>query len=155
MRLYEKSGFVRWRRPVGYEASGLDPVPADVEKTGIAEYAAGVARHGELGLPRQLMAATVGAATLPVTAFRGGAGVALLVAATEVLTLRGIVVDSAHRRQGHARRLLRGLAARFPGRRWVVPAIVPETLADEWFLSNGFQHAAISQFEMARGLHGG
>ncbi len=50
---------------------------------------------------------------------------------------------------GHARRLLGGLAARFPGRRWVVPAMVPEELAADFFLSNGFRPAAISQLEMA------
>ncbi len=71
-----------------------------------------------------------------------------------MLTLRGIVVDLSCRGQGLARRLLGGIAARFPGRRWVVPAIVPEGLANEFFFRSGFRQATISQFEMVYGLSG-
>ena len=155
VRLYEKSGFVALRRLVGYEAPDIVPLPAALEAASIAEYAAAVARHGEPDLPWQLTAATSGAATLPAVAFRCGHATALLVVTPDVLTLRGIVVDSSCRRQGHARRLLGGLAVRFPGRRWVVPAIVPDGLATEFFLSNGLRHATISQLEMTHGLHGG
>ncbi len=154
VRLYEKSGFVTLRRLVGYEAPHIAPLPAALEKASIAEYAATVAGHGEPDLPWQLTAATSGAATLPAVAFRCGQAIALLVVTPDVLTLRGIVVDSSCRGRGDARRLLGGLAARFPDRRWVVPAIVPEGLATEFFLRSGFRQATISQFEMVHGLHG-
>ena len=134
VRLYEKSGFVALRRLVGYEASHIVPLPAALEEASIAEYAAAVARHGEPSLPWQLAAATSGGVTLPAVAFRSGQAVAVVVVTPDVLALRGIVVDSSCRRQGHARRLLGGLATRFPGRRWVVPAIVPVGLADDFFL---------------------
>lgn len=154
VRLYEKSGFVISRRLVGYEASRIEPERAELEEVSIAEYAASVSTHGEPDLPWQLTAATCGAATLPSVAIRSGEAIALLVVTADTVIVRGIVVASSCRRQGHARRLLRGLAARFPDRRWVVPAIVPESLAAEFFLSNGFRRAAISQFEMAHRLHG-
>ena len=143
------------RRLVGYEAPSLTPISAASEEVSIAEYAAAVATHGEPNLPWQLTAATSNAATLPAIAFRCGQAMVLLVVTPDAVTLRGIVVDSSWRRQGHARRLLGGLANRFPGRRWVVPAIVPAELASEFFLSNGFRHAAISQLEMAHDLGGG
>ena len=70
------------------------------------------------------------------------------------MTLSALVVPRAHRRQGWGTRMLRALAAAFPGRPRQVVAIVPEELAPEFFARAGWERQAISQFEMRLELGG-
>ena len=44
------------------------------------------------------------------------------------------------------------LAHEFPGRQFMVPAVVPEGLADGFMLGNGSQHGERSQWEMGCSL---
>lgn len=150
--LYERCGFVPSRRLIGYEATHIDHTSSPLEEVDIAEFAAAVARHGNAGLPWQLAPATLGAVTRPSMAFRLDKAHALVTPTAEVVTLRGVVVESRYRRRGNARSLVRGIANQFVGRRWLVPALVPETLADGFLPSLGFERGNISQLEMVRDL---
>lgn len=149
--LYQKSGFAIKRRLVGYECADLTGVSSDLlEETSISQVADAVAKHGDDHLPWQLAVATLAAFTPPWLAFRLGPALALVNVGTENVTLRALVVATGHRRHGHGKALLGALAARYPGRRWVVPAMVPEELAARFFVSSGFALSPLSQFEMIR-----
>ncbi|MFP2912925.1 GNAT family N-acetyltransferase, partial [Pyxidicoccus sp. 3LFB2] len=58
-------------------------------------------------------------------------------------------VEPEARGQGAGRRLLRALAAAWPGKPLAVGAIVPEGLCDGFFLGAGFAYPALSQLELA------
>ena len=151
VRLYLKSGFTIKRRLVGYECANLSGTKNDsLEEIGIPQVADAVAKHGDGDPPWQLAAPTLAAFTPPSLAFRLGPAFALVNVGAEVVTLRSLVVTTGMRRQGHGKTLLRALAARFPGRRWAVPALVPEKLADHFFAASSFTPSALSQFEMVR-----
>lgn len=152
VRLYEKHGFVKTGRLVGYEADSLSGFPVDLQEISISEVVAKIAHAGDAYLPWQLQAATLAGAVRPTRAFRSGRASGLVVVQPEIIILRALVVPPEARRQGEGTRFLQALAHKFPERRFVVPALVPEVLADSFMLRNGFQHSELSQFEMVCSL---
>jgi len=79
-----------------------------------------------------------------------GAAVAVLGdVSAPTLALRAFAVSPEARGQGAGRRLLRALAAAWPGKPPVVSAIVPEGLCDRFFLGAGVAYPAFSQLELA------
>ena len=60
-----------------------------------------------------------------------------------------VLVPHALRRQGWGLRVIRALCARYPGRRWRIPARFPENLAPEFFERAGLERLELSQLEMA------
>ena len=145
LKLYERLGFQRVRRLVGFvgtptlEIATLEEVePVDC------------ARLLPEGLPWQLSPSTVAGLALPSRAFRLGPAVAVVGdVSAPTLMVRAFAVESGARGKGAGRRLLRALAAAHPGKSLAVSAIVPEGLCDRFFLGAGFTTAAISQFEFA------
>ena len=152
VRLYEKFGFVKTRQLVGYEASSMPGKLADLREIAVSDVVAAIGRAGDTDLPWQFQAATLAAVTRPTRAFRAGRACGLVMVQPEVMVLRALIVPLEAGRQGEGTRLLQALAQEFPGRRLVVPAIVPEALADDFMLKNGFQHSELSQWEMACSL---
>jgi ribosomal protein S18 acetylase RimI-like enzyme len=152
VQLYKSLGFRVARRLVGYrwEPAPLDG-PADAPREiDPLELARVVQREGEPGLPWMLAAETVSAATAPARAFALEDRAYALIANpdAETLSLSALVVPRAHRRQGHGMRMLRALAAAFPGKPMQAVAIVPDDLAPEFFGRAGWERQGISQFEM-------
>lgn len=123
----------------------IDPIDA----------ARAVLRDGEPGLPWLLAGETLAGAAPPVRAFALGQDAFAAVSVPDDdgdFRLLGIVVPQSARRRGHASRLLRAIADAFPGRRWVVPAIVPEGFAAPFFARLGWERSPLAQFEMALDL---
>lgn len=153
--LYERTGFQVRRRLVGWEGTPPEHF-APLEEVPLSTALAVVLRDGEPGLPWQLAPETLAGLTAPVRAFRLGAAVAVVLeTGPQDVLLRTLVVAGEKRRRGEGSRLLRALAARLPGRRWKVPAIVPEQLGAAFFAANGLRRQPLTQLEMAYGLSGG
>lgn len=156
--LYQALGFRSLRRLVGYRWMPGEDVRAD-EADGLAEVDPAEAARAawawaEPGLPWMLAPETLAASAPPAAAFALGGRAWAVVAnpAAETLTLLGLVVAAEHRRQGWGTRMARALAARFPGRPWSIPAIVPEELAPGFFARGGWERQEITQWEMALDL---
>ena len=76
----------------------------------------------------------------------------LVVVQPETVVVQAVIVPLDARRQGEGTRFLQVLAHQFPGRQLMVPAVVPEALADGFMLGNGSQHGERSQWEMGCSL---
>lgn len=152
VKLYESLGFQKMRRLVGYR---WNPAPLDgpadpLREIDPLELARIAHREGEPDLPWMLAAETLSAATAPARAYALHDRAFALIGnpEAETLAIATLVVPRAHRRQGWGSRMLRALAAAFPGRPMQAVAIIPEELAPEFFARAGWERGAISQFEM-------
>ena len=67
--------------------------------------------------------------------------------------LRGLFVGGGARKQGQAARMVRSLAALYPGRKWVVPQLCPEEYGG-FFEQMGLQRAPLHQVQMLCELQG-
>ncbi|MCY1077347.1 GNAT family N-acetyltransferase [Archangium lansingense] len=150
--LYERTGFQVRRRLVGWEGTPPEH-SAPVEEIPLSTALAAMLRDGEPGLPWQLAPETLAGLTAPTRAFRLGEAVAVILeAGPQDVLLRSLVVAGEKRRQGEGSRLVRAIAAQLPGRRWRVPAIVPEQLGADFFAAMGLRRQALTQLEMEYGL---
>lgn len=158
-RLYERLGFrvartligYRWE-PAGSEA-GAEPAPSS---TGLAEtdpvrFARRLAAETEESEPPwQLAPETLAAAVPPRRVYTLGPASALVSVTGEAGTVIAVHTDPPARRQGHGRALLAALRDAFPGRRWAVPAIVPEAAGAPFFAATGWVRDELAQYEMVR-----
>lgn len=158
VKLYKSLGFRVSRRLVGYR---WEPVPLEgpagaLREIDPLELARVAGREGEPELPWMLAAETLSAATAPARAFalEDRAFALILNPDAETLSLSALVVPRAHRRRGWGTRMLRALAAAFPGKAMQAVAIVPDDLAPEFFARAGWERQGISQFEMRLDLGG-
>ena len=157
MRLYKSLGFRMSRRLIGYRWEPEGQVKGDaLREIDPSTVSRMVHRDGEPGLPWMLCAETLAAATSPAQAFALREHAYALVAnpGAETMTLSALVVPRAQRRRGWGTRMLRGLAAAFPGKPWQAVAIVPEDLAPDFFARVGWERQGISQYEMRLDLAG-
>lgn len=156
VRLYEKCGFAKVRRLVGFDGPAA-PVPAEsavlaLEEIDIRELANVVARHGLADLPWQVSAETLAQQGPPSRAYRcGGSWVLISDPNAAVVAVRALLTEPAARGQGSAARTLRAVMERWPGRQWRVAALMPEEMAPA-FGEAGFTRAALSQWQMTRAL---
>jgi ribosomal protein S18 acetylase RimI-like enzyme len=151
MALYTKVGFRPIRRLVGFRwQPSPGPAPDAVTETDPLEIARAVCREGEENLPWMLSAETLAGAVPPLRAYRLEDRAFALTGdpKAENLALTALVVPRAHRRQGWGSRMLNALAARHPGRPWLISPVVPEDLAPGFFTRPGWDRNAISQWEM-------
>jgi ribosomal protein S18 acetylase RimI-like enzyme len=154
VRLYQSAGFVTVRRLVGYRAEALDAVEnSSLEMVDPVAVAEAVLRDGVEKLPWQIAPQALAALSPPHQAFRLGAAFAIVTNPSDVaITIRALVVDSAARRQGWGTRLLRALSARFPGRTWRTPLLVPEEIPHSFFARLDFRREPLTQVQMAYNL---
>jgi hypothetical protein len=71
-----------------------------------------------------------------------------------VVRLVALLVPATKRRQGWGTRMLHALAAHDGAATVLVPQLVPETLAPEFFAATGWERDPLDQFEMAMDLTG-
>jgi ribosomal protein S18 acetylase RimI-like enzyme len=157
VKLYEGLGFKPVRRLVGYhrDPGGATPEVTDtLHKLDPLDFARVVAREGEPGLPWMLAAETLSGAVSPALAFHLDHRAYALIGDPEanVMPLVAFVVPRAHRRKGWGTRLMQALFARYPGRAWSIPQIVPEELAPAFFVQCGWTRMDTNQLEMVLDL---
>ena len=153
VKLYEKVGFTKMRRLVGYKLENPQ-VESDVEleEIDIRELARLVAYHGLKDLPWQLSGASIMQHTPPSRAFRINDAYCLITnpEATDV-AISSILVKTRSRGAGLSAVLLRALFAKFPNKVWHVSPIYPEEMGFI-FEHVGMEHETLSQWQMSRVL---
>ena len=153
VKLYEKVGFTKIRRLVGYKLENPQ-VESDVEleEIDIRELARMVTYHGMKDLPWQLSGTTIMQHTPPARAFRLNDAYCLISnpEATDV-AISSVLVKSRSRGAGLSAVLMRALFAKFPGKIWHVSPIYPEEMGFI-FEHVGMQRESLSQWQMSRAL---
>ena len=152
--LYEGSGFTAVRRLVGWDCAKPEAEAAALEELDPAHFAREVALSPPRLLPWQLEPATLTAPPRTARCFtlEGKSFVYVAAATDEAVGIRGLYTAPDERRKGHARRLLRGLAAQFPGRAFAIPRLIPEGMSREFFAAAGFAPNDLAQLEMSLDL---
>ena len=153
VKLYEKVGFTKIRRLVGYKLENPQ-VESDeeLEELDIRELARLVTYHGLKDLPWQLSGATIMQHTPPSRAFHINDAYCLITnpEATDV-AISSVLVKTRSRGAGLSAVLLRALFAKFPGKVWHVSAIYPEEMGFI-FEHVGMERETLSQWQMSRAL---
>jgi ribosomal protein S18 acetylase RimI-like enzyme len=157
VNLYTGLGFSPLRRLVGYDRrpDAAAPEASDtLSELDPLDFARVAAREGEPGLPWMLAAETLSGMVSPARAYHLDHHAYVLIGdpEAEVMTLTALVVPRADRRKGWGTRLMRALYAAFAGRRWTIPATVPEDLAPSFFTRCGWELQDTNQLEMVLDL---
>lgn len=147
VHLYEKHGFTKIRRLLGFKAER----PSGNEDANLQTYDQAlildmIRAHALPDLPWQLDAETL---QFGVSfGHRLGDALALISnPGAEHISFRSLLVPAQARRQGQAVRLLNALFAKYPDKIWLVPAIFPEEMSST-FLRAGMQPDTLSQWQM-------
>ncbi len=149
VRLYEKCGFQKMRRLVGFTGQPkISDTNLALEQIDVHEVARVLITHGTDDLPWQLSGESLVTNGPPNIAYRAGASyIALSNPDAPMIVVRAIVTLPDARRQGHATQLLRTVMARHPEKTWRVSATFPEELSG-LFEKIGMVRDALSQWQM-------
>ena len=153
VKLYEKVGFTKIRRLVGYKLENPQAESeVDIEEIDIRELARTVTYHGLKDLPWQLSGTTIMQYTPPARAFRLNDAYCLISnpEATDI-AIHSVLVKARSRGAGLSAVLMRALFTRFPGKVWHVSPIYPEELGFI-FEHVGMTRESLSQWQMSRTL---
>lgn len=147
IRLYERHGFIRLRRLLGFKANRPPgSAHASLQKCNQKLVLDMIHTHGLHDLPWQLDAKTLHLVTS--FGYRLGDAYALISSpGAENISLRSLVVPTQSRGQGQATRLIGALFARYPNKVWQVPAIFPEEMSST-FMRAGMHPEKLSQWQM-------
>ena len=154
IRLYERSGFRRVRRLLGFDLSRPHPEPSntELEEIDVREAARRVTRDGSPDLPWQISGETLALTGPPSRAFQlDGACATISDPSAPRIAIRSLLVAPDRRGERRAVALLRALFSRFPEKDWTVPPLCPEEFSKP-LLSVGFQRGSLSQIQMDRRL---
>jgi len=151
--LYESAGFRRLRRLLSFELDNADGgIAAEPHPINIADVARIMAAYGPRDLPWQVRAETLARLVPPASAFALDSAYAVVSdPAHDPIRISAVVTEAGARRLGRATALIRGLMARYPERRWFVPALCPEETGG-LFTRLGFRRSALSQYQMVLDL---
>lgn len=156
LRLYRRAGFVTTRRLVGWRAGALAPEAHPIVEIDPAELGRALARSDDGRLPWQLAPESLAALTAPMRGWTidGSAFAAGSVLEHEV-SVRAVFTRPERRREGHAARLVRGLAATFAPLPLAMAPLAPEALGAELAAHLGVVPHELVQVEMAFPLAAG
>jgi GNAT superfamily N-acetyltransferase len=161
VKLYEKVGFKKMRRLVGYKLdTSIAPAAGDgglskqkdLEEIDIRELARMVTYHGMKDLPWQLSGTSVMQYTPPSRAFRLNDAYCLIGnPEANDIAIHSVLVKTRSRGAGLSAVLMRALFARFPNKVWHVSPIYPEEMGFI-FEHVGMTREPLSQWQMSRAL---
>ncbi len=155
VKLYEKVGFAKIRRLVGYKLenpqadSAAPNAKEELEEIDIRDLARQVTYHGLKDLPWQLSGATIMHHTPPSRAYRLNDAYCLI-SNPEALdvSISSVLVKARSRGAGLSAVLMRALFARFPNKVWRVSPIFPEEMG-VIFEQVGMTRETLSQWQMS------
>lgn len=158
VKLYEKVGFKKLRRLVGYKLdtntapAGDGVLSKDIEEIDIRELARTVTYHGMKDLPWQLSGTTIMQHTPPSRAFRLNDAYCLISNPESTdIAIQSVLVKARSRGAGLSAVLMRALFAKFPNKIWHVSPIYPEEMGFI-FEHVGMTRESLSQWQMSRSL---
>ena len=148
IRLYEKYGFHKMRRLLGFAASAPAGQSAALTEVEIPKVADLVVHHGYAELPWQLAGETLSLFATPSRAFRLDSAYAVTSTLSGGhISLWSVLTEPSARGQGQARRLLHALFAAYPNKTWHASALFPEEMGG-FFEKVGFVKEDLGQFQM-------
>jgi len=157
VKLYERSGFHRVRRLVGFACSASGEARStaagdQMEEVDVRSVGAAVTAHGPIDLPWQLSGETIAQLTPPAIGYRlNGAWLAIANLTAPPIMVRALVAERGVAGHDQEIALLRAAMARHAGAEWRVTAIWPEEHAGV-FLDAGFTRTPLTQWQMRRDL---
>lgn len=150
IKLYEKVGFKKIRRLVGYKIENPQVESnEELQEIDIRELARLVTYHGLKDLPWQLSGTTIMQHTPPARAFKLNDAYCLI-SNPEVtdIVIWSVLVKSRSRGAGLSNVLIKTLFKKFQNKIWHVPALFPEEMAFIFEQVN-MQRENISQWQMS------
>jgi ribosomal protein S18 acetylase RimI-like enzyme len=149
LKLYQKVGFGKIRRLVGYKLENPQVDSKDeLQELDISELASLIVSQGLGDLPWQLSGITIAQHTPPSRAFRLDDAYCLISnAEAEHVLISSVLVKADARGAGLGSALLRAVFFRFPHKVWHVSALFPEEMSII-FEQAGMQREEISQWQM-------
>jgi GNAT superfamily N-acetyltransferase len=156
VHLYQKHGFQTIRRLVGFvndtKSGDFALRTTDLQEMDLREMGRLVLQYGLPDLPWQLSGETIALLNPPACAYKNGdAYIALSNPDAEHVVVWSLLVELQARGKGLAVQLLEDVMAKHVGKRWHVPAILPEELGCV-FERAGFEREELSQWQMRLGL---
>ncbi len=150
LSLYQSAGFTMVQRLYGYTREPMPPIAAgELREVSLGGYVAAL-KLEKAQLPWVQSPEQATTIALPNRAWTlDGDCIAVFAAPPAVgpIGLMGLYTRPEARQQGKARRLLHTIQARYPGRRWGIPQVTPESMAP-FFEGLGFSRSELNQFEM-------
>jgi len=148
VRLYEKVGFSKIRRLLGYIQEAPEGEKDEIIEIDIQQMADLVNYCGLTNLPWQVSGESIALMGPPNRAFQLGAASAVITDPdADTIAIRSLLTLPASRKEGCASQLLQALFFTFPNKAWSVPAIFPEEMG-VFFEAQGFILQELSQFQM-------
>lgn len=149
VRLYEKCGFQKMRRLIGFSGQPrFENTEVVLQQTDVREVARVLVAQDSNDLPWQISGETLAQSGPPTVAYRSEFSyIALSNPDAPTIVVRAIVTRPDARRSGHATQLLRAVIARHPEKTWRVSATLPEEFGGV-FERNGFTRENLSQWQM-------
>ncbi len=153
VKLYEKVGFKKIRRLVGYKLENPQVESTEeLQEIDIRELARHVTYDGLSDLPWQLSGITIAHHTPPSRAFCLDDAYCLISnPEVEHVSIASVFVKTDSRGAGRSLALMRALFARFPNKTWHVSPIYPEEMGFI-FEQMGMQCETLSQWQMSLAL---
>lgn len=149
VHLYEKCGFEVVRRLIGLTCrDAVEETTLKLRKINTRAVARLVTQYGLPDLPWQVSGESLAQINPPSCAFSNGSA-HILISNPEVndVGIWSLLVEPAARGNGLGLAMLKAIMARYPGKTWHVPALLPEELAKS-FERAGFVREDLSQWQM-------
>lgn len=149
VRLYEKSGFQKIRRLLGFIGQpNVQAADDSLHQVDVREVAGALTAYGPDDLPWQLSGETLAQAGPPGIAFRSNtAWIALANPDAATVIIRAIVTLPEARRRGAATALVCRVMAQYPGKTWRVTPTFPEEFAG-LYEKIGLERDTLAQWQM-------
>lgn len=149
VRLYEKCGFQKMRRLIGFTGhSNFENVDVALEQVDVREVARVLTAHSSDDLPWQISGESLAQSAPPFVGYRLGASyIALSNLDAPTIIIRAVVTLPDARRQGNATKLLRAVIARYPEKTWRVSPTFPEEFGGV-YERIGLARDTLSQWQM-------
>lgn len=153
VNLYRKHGFESMRRLIGcVRTEEGEARSSDLQDLDLREMGRLVSCYGLPDLPWQLSGESIAQMNPPARAYRSGpACIAVSNPDLDQVVIWSLLVEAHARGQGLGTEMLKAMIAHHPGKRWQMPAVLPEEL---WktFERAGFEKENVSQWQMKRTL---
>lgn len=151
--LYRNSGFQIVRRLIALaRQDGKEDASLALQEVDLREMGRLISIHGLPDLPWQLSGESIAQMNPPARAYHSeGAFLAISNPDADQVVIWSLLVLPEAQGHGRGAGILRNIIARYPGKTWHMPAILPEELG-KVFESAGFQMEALSQWQMRREL---
>lgn len=151
VKLYQKYGFERIRRLVGYIHENRDTgenQKRDLDEIDLREMGKLISQYGLSDLPWQLSGESVMQINPPLRAYREGPAYVLISnPEAEHVVIWSLLVEPEARGKGLATGMLRQVLAHWTGKTWHIPALCPDEFG-KIFENAGFEKEALSQWQM-------